>query len=160
MRPWPEWLKPEIKGFEGLHDGDPRTSILEPKRDPIGLWTAGWGHLLTKDVTAPRPPAITLEEAEEFLEQDINKAARSVLRLVKRPLTDGEYAALIDFVFNLGPGSLQMSTLLRRVNEGDTYMDYDIPYQFMRWVYAGGKKLPGLVKRRAAEARWWQGVHP
>jgi GH24 family phage-related lysozyme (muramidase) len=75
----------------------------------------------------------------------MTKAESGVMMLVEAELTDGQYAALCDFVFNVGIGNFRKSTLRKRVNE----RAYDrIPSEFRRWVYAGGKKLPGLETRR------------
>ena len=127
--------------FEGLR--------LEPYRDPAGFWTVGHGHLLSRDRSDAQYPAITPEEAEALLADDMGNAARSVARLCPVALTDGQFAALIDFAFNLGAGNLQVSTLRRMVNRGE---HNEAREQFGRWVYAGAVKLPGLVRRRAAEA--------
>lgn len=99
--------------------GDPLTPILETKRDPVGFWTVGWGHLVTRDLSAPRPAPITLAEAEALLAADLAKAARAVLRLISVSLTDGQYGALIDFAYNVGAGNLEISTLRRAINRGD-----------------------------------------
>ena len=129
--------------FEGLR--------LDPYRDAAGYWTVGYGHLLSRDKTKGLSgfSPITHEEAKALLTIDLQKAARSVLRLCLVPLTEGRFSALIDFTFNLGAGNLQASTLLRMVNRGDYESAVD---EFHKWVYAGGVKLPGLVRRRAAEA--------
>jgi lysozyme len=153
LRPVPEWLPDWVKLFEGLHDGDPTTAILEAKRDPVGFWTVGWGHLVTRDLAAPRPAPITMEEAEALLAADLATAARAVLRLVRVSLTDGQYEALIDFAYNAGAGNLEISTLRRVINRGDYA---GAPEQLMRWVHASAVKLPGLVRRRAAEAELWE----
>lgn len=71
-----------------------------------------------------------------------------MLRLIKVPLTDGQFDALVSFTFNLGSGALQRSTLRRKVNREE---HADVPREFLRWVWAGGKKLKGLIKRREAE---------
>ena len=63
--------------------------------------------------------------------------------------SDGQYDALVSFTFNLGSGALQRSTLRRKVNREE---HNDVPAEFVRWVYAGGRKLVGLVRRRNAEA--------
>lgn len=76
-------------------------------------------------------------------------AEQAVCRLIKVPLTDGQFDALVSFTFNLGSGALQRSTLRRKVNHEE---HEEVPDQFMRWVWAGGKKLRGLVMRREAEA--------
>ncbi|MBI5491478.1 MAG: lysozyme [Deltaproteobacteria bacterium] len=73
---------------------------------------------------------------------------RSVKRLCPVPLKPCQFAALIDFSFNLGAGNLQVSTLRKAVNRGDVDRAAE---QFSRWVYARGVKLPGLVRRRTAE---------
>ena len=129
------------KRFEGLR--------LEPYRDAGGLWTVGYGHLLSRDKTLPgghfKP--IGLDEAEAYLEADMAKAGAAIQRLIIAPLTENQYSALADFVFNLGAGSLQVSTLRKKVNRGEPVAD-----EFSKWVYCGPVKLAGLVRRRAAEA--------
>ena len=75
-------------------------------------------------------------------------AERSVLRLISVSLTNGQFDALVSFTFNLGSGALQRSTLRRKVNREE---HADVPTEFMKWVWAGGRKLKGLVKRRQAE---------
>lgn len=131
------------RAFEGLR--------LNPYRDAAGYWTVGYGHLLSRDKSegASDFPSITHKEAEALLASDLEKAARSVLRLCPVPLTEGRFSALIDFTFNLGSGNLQISTLRKLVNRGDMTEAIE---EFHKWVYAGGIKLPGLVRRRAAEA--------
>ncbi len=79
---------------------------------------------------------------------DLAKAARVLPQLIRVSLTDGQYGALIDFAYNAGAGNLEVSTLRRAINRGDHAA---APEQFMRWVHAGAVKLPGLVRRRAAE---------
>jgi GH24 family phage-related lysozyme (muramidase) len=72
----------------------------------------------------------------------------AVQRMATRPLSDGQFAALCDFAFNVGTTALRKSTLLKRLHEG---RDVDVPAQFRRWVSAGGRVLPGLKTRREAE---------
>lgn len=135
-----------IRRFEGCE--------LSPYHDPIGFPTQGYGRLLSRqkgaDLSAWRP--IDESTAESWLATDAAKAGQTVRRLITAPLTDGQYAALIDFVFNLGGGHLELSTLRRVINRGDVE---DAPQQFSKWVYAGGIKLAGLVRRRAAEVALW-----
>jgi lysozyme len=123
---------------------------LEPYRDVAGYWTIGIGHLVTKDRGAPRPPPITRPAAMELLRIDLLKAARSVLQLVGVPLHESQYTALLSFVFNLGGGALQASTLLRRLNRADYA---GAAAEFPRWNKAGGRVVLGLTKRRSAEQR-------
>jgi len=97
---------------------------------------------------------ITKEGAEELLREDVKRFEGYVDRLVKVPLTQGQFDALVSFTYNLGPGALEKSTLLDQLNRGD----YDsAAEQFGRWVKAGGKTLAGLVRRRAAERALFEG---
>ncbi len=88
-----------------------------------------------------------------FLEQDLQAALRATLRYcpVLASESDGRLAAVVDFTFNLGAGRLQTSTLRRRVNQRDWAA---ASTELRRWVYGGGRVLPGLVARREAEAAW------
>jgi hypothetical protein len=94
------------------------------------------------------------EEAEDLLCRDASIAERAVLRLIAVPLADGQFDALCSFAFNLGSGSLQRSTLRRKVNREEHVL---VPAEFMKWIWAGGRKLKGLVRRREAEATCYIG---
>jgi len=76
-------------------------------------------------------------------------AERAVLRLISVPLTDGQFDAPVSFTFNLGAGALQRSTMRRKVNRGE---HESIPAELMKWVWAAGRRLSGLARRRKAEA--------
>ncbi|OHC76314.1 MAG: muraminidase [Rhodospirillales bacterium RIFCSPLOWO2_12_FULL_58_28] len=138
-----------IKRFEGFS--------ATPYLCPAGWWTIGWGAIHGLDgqpVTAATPP-VTEEEAETLLRRDVAVAERAVLRLVNIPLADGRFDALASFAFNLGGGALQRSTLRRKVNREE---HDDAPDEFRKWVWGGGRKLPGLIRRREAEARIYAGA--
>ena len=77
-----------------------------------------------------------------------------MLSFIQVPLEDGQLDALCSFAFNLGAGALQRSTLLRKVNREEHGA---VPVEFRRWVWAGGRKLKGLVRRREAEAGLYAG---
>jgi lysozyme len=79
---------------------------------------------------------------------DLRIAERAVGRLMTRALGQYEFDALVSFTFNLGVGALQRSTLRRVINRRDTG---DISSQWLRWVWGGGRKLPGLIRRRHEE---------
>jgi lysozyme len=113
---------------------------------PAGYPTIGYGHVVKKgeDFSA----GITQDEAEELLRIDAQIAERAVLRLITVPLTDGQFDALVSFTYNLGSGALQRSTLRRVINRQS---HSKVPNQLMRWVWAGGRKLRGLIRRREAE---------
>lgn len=125
-----------IKSFEGLR--------LKAYKDAVGIWTIGYGHIKT----ATPGMSISEPEAEALLRGDLEEAQGAVTRLVKVPLNDNEYAALVSFVFNLGAGSLSRSTLLKKLNAGDRA---GAAQQFLVWNKAGGKVLAGLTRRREAE---------
>lgn len=119
---------------------------LEAYEDAAGVPTIGYGH--TKDVRMG--DRISEYWAKELLRDDIDEAEQQVKELgVAR--TEGQLDALTSFVFNLGIGRLKESTLLRVIREGGSKQQ--IRKEFKRWVYAGGKKLPGLVTRREWEAK-------
>jgi lysozyme len=128
-----------IKRFEGFS----RTVYF----CPAGYPTIGYGHVVKDDEDFSA--GVDEEQAEELLCQDAQIAERAVLRLINVPLTDGQFDALVSFTYNLGSGALQRSTLRRKINREE---HAEVPEQFMRWVWAGGRKLKGLIRRRAAEA--------
>ena len=120
---------------------------LSAYQDLRGIWTIGYGHT-GPDVHAGM--VITQQEADALLAQDLEVAAEGVRRLVKVPLTQFQFDALVDFAFNLGVGSLERSTLLRLLNEGKYLLAGG---QFPVWDHAGDKVVPGLLARRDAEQR-------
>ena len=127
-----------IKRFEGFRD--------EVYLDAAGLPTIGYGHLIREgdDFSG----GISKEDGEALLVKDTGIAERAVLSLINVPLTDGQFDALVSFTFNLGGGALQRSTLRQKLNREE----YEAAAsEFIRWVWAGGKKLKGLIRRRKAE---------
>ena len=114
-------------------------------QDQVGVWTIGYGHT-GPDVHAGM--TVTEEEAQALLEKDIRNAAECVNHLVVVKLTQEEFDALVDFVFNVGAGALQRSTLLRELNAGNFT---GAAAQFALWSRAGGAVVAGLLRRRLAE---------
>lgn len=137
-----------IKRFEGLHKVQP-DGMVTSYRCPAGKWTIGFGSV--KGVRSGMK--ITKQEAEELLIKDIKDHEAYVKQYVQVPLTQGQYDALVSFVFNLGGGNFRSSTMLKKLNKG---LYDEVPEQFMRWNKArvDGKltALKGLTRRRAAEA--------
>ncbi len=132
-----------IRAFEGF--------AARPYVCPAGVWTIGYGA--TRDA-AGRPvcretPPVGRADADTLLARDVAAAERAVARLLPVPLTDDQYAALVSFTFNLGSGALQRSTLRQKILRGDVDA---VPAELAKWVRGGGRVLPGLVRRRAAEA--------
>ena len=135
-----------VRRFEGCHRRA-RDGLISPSICPAGYATQGWG-LLVPDMSAP---PISQEEADRRLMAAIPTYVRETLRLAPSLKREPQemLCAISDFVFNLGGGRFAASTLRRRVREGDWPRAM---VELQRWVYGGGKKLPGLVARRAAEA--------
>jgi lysozyme len=125
-----------IKNFEGVR--------LKAYKDPIGIWTIGYGH--TEAVFPGQ--TITMAEAEQFLKYDLIPTEAHIIRVVAIPLRQCQFDALASFVFNVDITSFSRSTLLRKLNKGDVA---GAAKEFPRWVFAGKQKLAGLVKRRQAE---------
>lgn len=117
---------------------------LKAYRCSAGIPTIGFGHTLSVKMGMK----ITQEEADVFLLRDLMKAASSILRLTTVAINDNQFAALIDFVFNLGAGRYQSSTIRARLNRGEYGGAAEY---FLKYVYAGGRVLPGLVRRRQLE---------
>ncbi|BCL97688.1 lysozyme [Ralstonia solanacearum] len=134
-------LTPFTAYFEGTR--------YEAYPDPAYGWavpTICRGH--TKGVH--RGMRATHDQCEVWFREDMTEAAGHVLRYTTTPLNKNELAAYTDFVFNVGQTNYRKSTLLRKLNAGDrTGACNELP----RWVYSNGQKLPGLVKRRAAEQK-------
>jgi GH24 family phage-related lysozyme (muramidase) len=135
-----------IAEFEGF--------FAEPYNDPAGHCTIGYGTLLhTGNCTrADRKEWGTITEAKaiDMLRTEADNAWRVIEELVTVPLNQNKADALISFAYNVGVGAFMSSTLLKRINEKAA--PSQIRYEFGRWVKAGGQTLPGLVRRRAAEA--------
>lgn len=83
------------------------------------------------------------------MRQDAHIAERTVLRLINVPLTDGQFDALVSFTYNLGGGAFQRSTIPRKINREE---HSEVPEQFMRWVWAAGRKLKGAC----SAAGYWK----
>ncbi|KVV53112.1 muraminidase [Burkholderia territorii] len=127
-----------IKQFEGLR--------LARYLDAVGKPTIGYGHLILPNERFTRP--LTPAEAEALLRRDLRGAELNLRKLLRVPVTQQQFDALMSFVFNLGAGRLRSSTLLRYLNAGASTRAAD---QFLVWNKAGGKPLAGLTKRRRAE---------
>ena len=126
------------EAFEGLR--------LAAYRDQGGVLTIGYGHT-GHDVVAGL--VITQAQAETLLAHDIESAANFVIRVVTAVLTQDEFDALVDFVFNVGSGNFLRSTLLSLVNQGKFAQAHD---EFEKWDKVAGVENKGLRRRRLSEA--------
>jgi lysozyme len=119
-------------------------------KDVAGIPTIGYGHRLLH--LESFPDGIDEEQASELLMADVRDAEQAVERMVKVPLAQGQFDALVDFLFNLGAGRFATSTLLKVLNAG-RYSD--AVEQLLLWDRAGGQQIAALKARREAEAKLW-----
>lgn len=135
-----------IKEFEGFRG----KRYLCPANKP----TIGYGHVIVDSERATLWDAdLTEEQATKLLMKDLVRFEDAVSAMVAVPLTQGQFDALVSFAYNLGEAKLRSSTLLKLLNAGD----YDgARKQINRWVYSNGKKLEGLIRRRARETEMFQ----
>jgi lysozyme len=142
-----------IKHHEGVR--------TKPYRCPALLWTVGVGHVIDpnhikvpleqrKTLAIPDgwDRVLTMDEVDEILQKDLARFEAGVVRMCPNGLTPGRLGALTSFAFNVGLGNLQRSTIRMKHNRGE--FD-DAAEAFLMWTKAGGKELPGLVKRRKDE---------
>lgn len=127
-----------IQHFEGVR--------LRAYKCSAGVWTIGYGH--TAGVKEGR--SIDSDTADRLLRGDVAMVEKQVEAVLRRPITQSQFDALVSFTFNLGIGALQKSTLLKKVNEGDFATASD---EFLKWNKADGKALEGLTRRRYAERK-------
>ena len=125
-----------VPAFEGV--------VLRGYKDPIGIVTACAGH--TRTAVLGRP--YTREECTKLLDEDLAEHAAGVMSCIKVPTNPGERAAYVSFGFNVGTGAFCKSTMARKLNAGDRHGACD---ELFKWTKAGGRELPGLVRRRKAE---------
>ncbi len=125
-----------IKSFEGC--------VLKAYQDSAGVWTIGYGH--TKGVHSGM--TISATQAEDYLKSDLAMFEQAVNNCVTVSITQNVFDALVSFSFNVGGAALKKSTLLAKLNKGDIN---GAAAEFDKWVYAGKRVLPGLIRRRAAE---------
>ena len=131
-----------IQHFEGCE--------LEAYLCPAGVWTIGYGHTFG----VKQGDVIDQEAAEALLIEDLEEFEGYVTALCQCGLEQHQFDAQVSWVFNLGPGNFESSTLLRRLNDGDLGA---VPDEIRRWNKAGGRVLDGLVRRREAEAVMFEG---
>lgn len=131
-----------IKRFEGFRGG--------AYRDPVGVWTVGYGH-----TSMAGPPSVSeglqvsRAEADAILRRDVENFARDVTASLSVALAPAQFSALVSFAYNVGIGNFRSSSVLKAVNAADFAA---VPRRLQLWTKAGGRILPGLIKRRAAEA--------
>lgn len=133
-----------VKNYEGCK--------LKAYKDPVGIWTIGIGTIQYPNGTKVKGgDQITLQQAEEYLMHELNTKAIAIEHhFFNVGINQNQFDALLSFTYNCGVGALGKSTLLKKVKAN--HNDPSIEQEFLKWTKAGGKTLPGLVKRRQAEA--------
>jgi lysozyme len=150
-----EGLSKKGAEFIARFEGFPAT---QPYNDPVGFCTAGYGHLLHRsactDADRREWSGITEEKARDLLRRDMRVYVAAVLRLIEPEVNQPRLDSLASFTMNNGVGSLEGSTLRRRLNAGEP-MDRVAEQELPKWVFGGSppQKLEGLVRRRAAEVK-------
>ena len=129
-----------IKKYEGFRP--------QSYQDSVGVWTIGYGTTRINNQPVKAGMTITEDQALQLVKQEVNKLWSQIESILKVKINDNQMNALVDFAYNLGFNALKTSTLMKYVNESQFDKAAD---EFGRWVFAGGKVLPGLVKRREAE---------
>jgi lysozyme len=130
-----------IKHFEGFSN---KIYIC-----PAGYPTIGYGHRVLKNENNIFQNGVTPQKAENILKTDVQKAEQAVEKYISVPLKDNQFAALVSFTFNVGINAFSTSTLRHLVNQQNHNKAAE---QFLRWIWAGKRKLKGLLRRRQAEA--------
>ena len=125
-----------IKRFEGMRE--------EAYLCPAGVWTIGFGHT----AGVKKGDKIDMYTATVYLQDDIRKFEDAIDKLVKVKLNKNQFDALVSFVFNVGAGAFEKSTMLKLINSGNFSLAAN---EFDKWVYSKGTKLEGLINRRKAE---------
>ena len=135
-----------IKQFEGF--------FPTPYYCPASKLTIGYGHVILARESFPKA-GISKLEAANLLKQDVSIAEKAINRLVKTPLLQNQFDALVSLVYNIGSQHFETSTLLRFLNDNSMEL---AAKEFARWVFAGGLMQKGLVRRRKAEKLMFLGL--
>lgn len=143
-------MKISEKGIEFIikEEGEILTAYI----CPAGVWTIGVGHT-GKDIK--KGMKITKEQSRELLKSDLSRFEDIVNKSIRAPLKQYEFDALVSFAFNIGEGAFSKSALVNKINSSAFLKE--IEAQFRRWIYGGGKILPGLKARREREIKLYKG---
>lgn len=148
-----------IKEFESLHDGDLNKIGLQPKMDPGGIWTEGWGRAMrdnkgnflkginNKALAESRATISTLEEANKALSEDVKPFESYVERKLKIPVSQNQFDALVSHTYNTGGSATLFDLINKKASNNEIYNWFT-----QRYITQDGVKLNGLIRRRKAEA--------
>lgn len=142
-----------IKSFEGCHKAS--GGGFKAYLCPANVLTIGWGHTNGSGRAFDKNSVWTQAECDAAFDEDMAAYEGPVNRMVQVPLKQHQFDALVSFAYNCGVQALRGSTLLKKVNA----RNFDgAALEFHKWVRGGGKVLPGLVRRRAAESMLFQDI--
>ena len=147
-------MKTSDKGLQFIRreEGERLTAYA----DIIGVWTIGVGHTGTVDgKPVAKGMVISADKSQELLSADLSKFESAITRLVKVPLKQYEFDALVSLVFNIGETNFARSTLLKKLNANDFKGAAE---QFLAWKNAGGRPVQGLLNRRKREKDMFNGL--
>jgi GH24 family phage-related lysozyme (muramidase) len=152
VRRVPDFIVKMLIQFEGMAKRGP-DGLIYPYHDMVGFPTIGVGHLLSrvKFEDLSKYPPITEEEAYALKYKDLDRFASGVCSLVTCPINDNEFGALVMLSFNIGLGNLKNSSLIRKLNRGDSRDE--VGAEFLKWDIAQGQKIKGLTIRRTVEMK-------
>lgn len=148
-----------IKEFESLHDGDLKKIGLQPKMDPVGIWTEGWGRAMrdskgnfikgskNKNMAERLATIFSLEEADKALAEDIKPFEHYVERKLLVQVNQNQYDALVSHTYNTGGSSTLFDMINKKASPSTIYQWFT-----ERYITSDGKTLNGLIRRRKAEA--------
>ena len=148
-----------IKEFESLHDGDLKKIGLQPKMDPVGIWTEGYGRAMrdkkgkfikgsaNKELAYSLQTINTVAEAEIALKQDVGPREHIVMQNIDVPLNQNQFDALVSYVYNTGGSNTLYNLINRNATKQEIYNWFTT-----RYIQSEGRVLQGLVKRRKREA--------
>lgn len=154
-----------LKHYESLHDGKLNEIGIQPKMDPLGIWTIGWGHAVTDPVTGEQLkgeanyekakrlyPGFNEQQAEDLMQRDLAAYEAAVKKVVTIPLNEDQFGAMVVFTFNVGIGALNKSTALRLLNQKDIQGAGEAMLAWNKGTVKGVRVvLKGLTYRRMSE---------
>eukprot|EP01128_Nolandella_sp_AFSM9_P004669 TRINITY_DN212_c0_g1_i1.p2 TRINITY_DN212_c0_g1~~TRINITY_DN212_c0_g1_i1.p2 ORF type:complete len:172 (-),score=56.05 TRINITY_DN212_c0_g1_i1:118-633(-) len=122
-------------------------------KDAAGYPTIGYGHLIKSSDPYKQGSCITEAQGIALLKKDLSSAENCLNKQIKVNISCNQFAALVSWAFNVGCGASGSSTLMKKLNAGDSSA---VPSELLRWNKAGGRVLAGLTRRRQAEGALWK----